>query len=173
MSCCNICKICEWWWDSRNFFLSYCKEQTETSKGQDVFNVFPLICKQRICFGGTVLTFAHLGLGGGPSSTINAAPHASWGRCWAEETGQQERSGAQGLLFINKPPCSVSMALSSAGESRWSSGSSAVHMFLKKWSVSGVLGRLNHQSTCVLRCGHDREFFWKEVADWWIRTFTA
>ena len=123
--------------------------------------------------GCLLVSVPHLGLGGGPSSTINAAPHASWGRCWAEETGQQERSGAQGLLFINKPPCSVSMALSSAGESRWSSGSSAVHMFLKKWSVSGVLGRLNHQSTCVLRCGHDREFFWKEVADWWIRTFTA
>lgn len=39
----------------REFFL-YCKEQTGMSKGQEVFNVFPVTHKQNVCLGGTVLT---------------------------------------------------------------------------------------------------------------------
>lgn len=39
----------------REFFL-YCKEQTGMSKGQEVFNVFPVIHKQNVCLGRTVLT---------------------------------------------------------------------------------------------------------------------
>ena len=99
--------------------------------------------------GCLLVSVPHLGLGGGPSPTINAVPYASRGRCQVEETGQKERSGAQGLLFINKPPCSVSMALSFAGESRWSSGGSAVHMFLKTWCQWGFGETESSVHTCV------------------------
>lgn len=92
MSCYSICKICEWWWDSRIFFI-YCKEQTEAKA--KTFVMFSLLSANKefvleemcwhLCWWGPKNAWFH------ESFYISLNERKSWGshnnaffleKCW-------------------------------------------------------------------------------------------